>query len=152
MERGAVARSGVRRLWSGVAVLVLGGVVVLGLGLAGRSQSTSGPQLVVSGSQVAPSGCTTTYSITGPGASTSSSAEVAAARDALASTEVAALDLVVARELIVSEGRYEDFEAMDDEQQALLVRHEAVAEAVSGAMVARGFGSEGYELQAGSSC
>lgn len=151
MKRGAVARSGVRWLWWGVAVLA-GAVVVLGLVLVARSQSTSDSTFVVDGSQLAPLGCTTTYSITGPGASTSSSTDVVAARDALASTDVGALDLVKARDLIVAEGRYDDFDAMDDEQQALLVRHEAVAEAVSEAMAARGFGSEGYELQAGSSC
>lgn len=137
-------------MWSGLALLALGGVAAAALG--GGFRTSGNALLVVSGSELPPAGCTTTFSITGPGASAVDSEVVDAAREALVSIDIRSLDLVAARELIVAERRYDDFEEVDRQQQDLLVRHEAVGEAISEALASRGFGTEGYELLAGASC
>lgn len=149
MERGVVAPHRARRLWPGLAVLVVGGGVVVGLG--GGSPPPD-KLLVVSGADAAPASCTTTFSITGPGGATSDSDVVSAAREALSAVDVDTLNLAEARDRILAEDRYFTFETMDPQQRDLLIRSEAVGDAVSDALAAQGFGLEGYELHAGASC
>lgn len=148
MEREVVAPPRARWLWPGLAVLVLGGAVAVGLGVG--SPPPAKPSLTVSGA--APAACTTTFSITGPGGSTSDSDVVSAAEEALLSVDVDTLDLAEALDRILAEDRYFTFESMDPQQRDLLVRGEAVNDEVSRILAAQGFGPEGYELHAGASC
>lgn len=150
MERGVVAPQRARWLWPGLAVLVLGGAVAVGLGVG--SPPPAKPSLTVTGADAAPAACTTTFSIAGPGGATSDSDVVNAAEAALLSVDVDTLDLAEARDRILAEDRYFTFESMDPQQRDLLVRSEAVSEEVSQILAAQGFGPEGYELHAGASC
>jgi hypothetical protein len=150
MEEEVVAPRRARWLRPGLTVLVLGGAFAVGVGVA--SPPAAKPSITVTGADAAPAACTTTFSITGPGGSTSDSDVVRAAEEALLSVDVDTLDVAEARDRILAEDRYLSFEWMDPQQRDLLVRSEAVNEEVSRILAAQGFGPEGYELFGGASC